>query len=62
VTDEDASNFACNAVCLDHEIILYRASSELKGTLKGYNFNVTEIDVSEFMKSGGSCKCMTLEI
>ncbi len=62
VSDEDALNFACNAVCLDHEIILYRASSELKATLKGYNFSITEIDVSEFMKSGGSCKCMTLEI
>lgn len=62
VSDEDASNFACNAICLDHEIILYRASSELKASLKRYNFSVIEIDVSEFMKSGGSCKCMTLEI
>lgn len=62
VSDEDALNFACNAVCLDHEVILYRASAELKTRLKGYNFSVIEIDVSEFMKSGGSCKCMTLEI
>jgi N-dimethylarginine dimethylaminohydrolase len=62
VSDGDATNFACNAVCLDHEIILYRASSELKAILNGYNFTVIEIDVSEFMKSGGSCKCMTLEI
>lgn len=62
VSDEDASNFACNAICLDHEIILYHASGELKAILKRYNFNVIEIDVSEFMKSGGSCKCMTLEI
>ena len=62
VSDEDALNFACNAVCLDHQVILYRASSELKATLKRYNFTVVEIDVSEFMKSGGSCKCMTLEI
>jgi N-dimethylarginine dimethylaminohydrolase len=62
VSDEDARNFACNAVCLDHQIVLYRASAELKATLNGYNFSVTEIDVSEFMKSGGSCKCMTLEI
>jgi len=62
VSDEDANNFACNAVCMDHEIILYRASSELKASLKRYNFTVIEIDVSEFMKSGGSCKCMTLEI
>ena len=62
VSDEDAINFACNAVCLDHEIILYRASSALKALLTSYNFSVIEIDVSEFMKSGGSCKCMTLEI
>ena len=62
VSDEDALNFACNAICLDHEVILYRASSELKATLKRYNFRVIEIDISEFMKSGGSCKCMTLEI
>ncbi|HUX89646.1 MAG TPA: arginine deiminase-related protein [Gallionellaceae bacterium] len=62
ISDEDANNFACNAVCLDHEIILYRASGELKATLQRYNFTVIEIDVSEFIKSGGSCKCMTLEI
>lgn len=62
ISDEDANNFACNAICIDHEVILYRASSELKATLKRYNFSVIEIDVSEFMKSGGSCKCMTLEI
>lgn len=62
VSDQDAIDFACNAVCLDHEIILYRASNELKAALKRYNFSVTEIDVSEFIKSGGSCKCMTLEI
>ena len=62
VSDEDALNFACNAICLDHQVILYRASTELKAALKRYNFTVIEIDVSEFMKSGGSCKCMTLEI
>ena len=62
VSDEDAINFACNAICLDHKVILYRASTELKAVLKRYNFTVIEIDVSEFMKSGGSCKCMTLEI
>jgi N-dimethylarginine dimethylaminohydrolase len=62
VSDEDACNFACNAICTDHEIILYRASSELQSTLRQLNFSVIEIDVSEFMKSGGSCKCMTLEI
>jgi len=62
ISDEDACNFACNAICTDHEIILYRASSELQSTLRQLNFSVVEIDVSEFMRSGGSCKCLTLEI
>lgn len=62
VSDQDALNFACNAVCIDQQIILNHASSELKAILKRYNFTVIEIDVSEFIKSGGSCKCMTLEI
>jgi len=62
VSNEDANFFSCNAVCLDHEIILNRATNELKTVLSGYNFNVIETDVSEFMKSGGSCKCLTLEI
>ena len=62
ISDEDANNFACNAICIGHDVFLYHASSALKSTLKRYNFSVIEIDVSEFMKSGGSCKCMTLEI
>ena len=62
ISEEDALNFACNAVCLDHDIVLYRASPTLQKQLYQCGFNVIEIDVSEFMKSGGSCKCMTLEI
>ena len=62
VSDEDAENFSCNAVCLEQEIILNRASDALKTRLTQLHFTVTEIDVSEFMKSGGSCRCMTLEL
>lgn len=62
ISDEDACNFACNAICTDHEIILHRASSELQSTLRKLGYRVIEIDVSEFIKAGGSCKCMTLEI
>lgn len=62
VSDVDALHFACNAICLDHEIILYRATDKLKQVLHNAGFKVLEIDVSEFMKSGGSCKCLTLEI
>ena len=47
---------------IGNDIFLNRASDELKAALNKNNFNVIEIDVSEFMKAGGACKCLTLEI
>ena len=62
VPEEDAGNFACNAVAIGNTIILHKASAGLKGILGQRGFEVIETDMSEFLKSGGSCKCLTLEI
>ena len=62
VSGEDAADFSCNAVNIGRDVILYRASAALKAALARWNYNVIEVDVSEFMKSGGSCKCLTLEL
>ena len=62
VSETDAKNFACNAVAIDRSVIMHRASAELKLTLKQRGFEVIEADVSEFLKAGGACKCLTLEI
>jgi N-dimethylarginine dimethylaminohydrolase len=62
VSDEDAKNFACNAVAIDQAIIIHKASGELKDALVQHGLEVIETDVSEFLKSGGSCKCLTLQI
>jgi N-dimethylarginine dimethylaminohydrolase len=62
VSEADANNFACNAVAIDQTIIMHKASAGLKAALAQRSFDVIETDVSEFHKSGGSCKCMTLEI
>jgi N-dimethylarginine dimethylaminohydrolase len=62
ISDEDAYHFSCNAVNIGNDVILNRASDALKAELGKRNFNVIEIDVSEFMKAGGACKCMTLEL
>lgn len=62
VSDEDASQFACNAVSVGNDLVLHKASEPLKMTLRGMGFNVIEVDVSEFMKAGGACKCLTLEL
>ncbi|MGA7750820.1 MAG: arginine deiminase-related protein [Gallionella sp.] len=62
VSDADANNFACNVVAIDQTIIMHRASAGLKTALAQRGYEVIEADVSEFIKSGGSCKCLTLEI
>ncbi len=58
----DANNFACNAINVCGDLILNKASEGLKRTLKKLNYNVIETDLTEFMKSGGSSKCLVLEL
>jgi len=62
VSDQDARNFACNAISLDGRILMNRISAELKSLLVKRGFEVIEAEVSEFIKAGGACKCLTLEI
>lgn len=62
VSHEDGRNFACNAISVGDDIILHKASAALKTALGERGYNVIEVDVSEFLKSGGACKCMTLEL
>jgi N-dimethylarginine dimethylaminohydrolase len=62
VDTEDAGNFACNAVNIDNKIIVNSASSHLKKDLSECGFEVTEVDLSEFLKAGGSAKCLTLKL
>ncbi|MEW6314554.1 MAG: arginine deiminase-related protein [Pseudomonadota bacterium] len=61
-TDADAHNFVCNAVNIGADVILHRASDALKAALYRHGCNVIELDMSEFMKAGGSCKCLTLAL
>lgn len=62
VSDTDAKNFVCNAISIDQHLILHKASAELKSALSKRGFEIVEADVSEFLKAGGACKCLTLEI
>jgi N-dimethylarginine dimethylaminohydrolase len=62
VSAQDARNFACNAISVGQTIILPKVSAETKSTLVKRGFEVIETDVSEFIKAGGACKCLTLEI
>ena len=62
VSEEDGRNFACNAVAIGQSIIMNKASAGLEAELAQRDLEVIETDVSEFLKAGGSCKCLILEI
>ena len=49
-------------VNIGDEIILNRASGDLEARLRTAGFNVTQVNMSEFMRSGGSTRCLTLRV
>jgi N-dimethylarginine dimethylaminohydrolase len=58
----DAGNFACNAVNVGDMVFLNEASDALKARLMLAGFKVREVNLSEFLKAGGSAKCLTLKL
>ena len=62
VGEEDALRFACNAVNVGEQIVLNQIRAPLRATLASRGFTVTEVALSEFMKSGGAAKCLCLRV
>jgi len=62
VTEEEASNFACNSLSIGNTVIMQIGNDRLVRILKDRGLVVIEIDMSEFMKSGGNCRCLALEV
>ncbi len=62
ISEADAVNFACNAVNIDHIIVMNKASEELKARLAEAGFHVIETPLNEFLKAGGAAKCLTLRV
>lgn len=61
-TEEEALGFCCNAVNIDKAVIMNNTTDRLKNKLKEKGFDTYEVDLSEFMKAGGSAKCLTLKL
>lgn len=62
VCEADALQFACNAVELDGRIILNGASDALQARLRAAGFAPVLTPLSEFLKAGGTAKCLTLKL
>ncbi len=62
VAEDDALAFACNAVNIDRIVVVNRASPAFVKALAQKGFDVVQTPLSEFMKAGGSAKCLTLRL
>lgn len=58
----EAARFACNAVVVGKHVVLNTGCPQLEQALfdRGYTPHATELD--EFIKAGGSAKCLTLRL
>ena len=62
VRAEEAADFSCNAVVVGRTVILNQGAPRLAGELRRMGFATRPLEFSEFIKSGGSAKCLTLRI
>jgi N-dimethylarginine dimethylaminohydrolase len=62
IGEDDALAFACNAVNFGATVVVNRATPGFVQALAKRGFEVIQTPLSEFMKAGGSAKCLTLRL
>lgn len=60
LTDEEARLFCANALCVGKTLLMNRATPRLAALLGERGFSIQETPLTEFIKAGGSAKCLTL--
>lgn len=62
VTDADAARFGCNAVSIGKNVVASAGCTKLVHDLTDAGLQVHTVNLSEYLKSGGSAKCLTLRL
>jgi N-dimethylarginine dimethylaminohydrolase len=62
VSAEEAVSFSCNAVVVGRSVVLNEGAPKLARTLQDRGFSICPRPFSEFIKAGGSAKCLTLRL
>ncbi|HUY31764.1 MAG TPA: arginine deiminase-related protein [Pirellulales bacterium] len=62
VCDDEARRFACNAVVVGRAVVTNTACPRLQRELRRRGFEPRETPLDEFVKAGGSAKCLTLRL
>lgn len=59
---EEAQRFACNAVVVGNHVVLNTGCPELERNLSNHGYTPHATELGEFIKAGGSAKCLTLRL
>ena len=62
VEDAEAKRFGCNAVVVGKDVVLNTGCPKLAADLKTLGYTTHETPLDEFLKAGGSAKCLTLRL
>ena len=60
VAPEEALHFSCNAVVIDRDIVLPEGAPQLVSRLQERGYRCHPLSMTEFIKAGGACKCLTM--
>lgn len=62
VNDSEATQFACNAVVVGKHVVMNTGCPDLEAALQARGYQTHATPLNEFLKSGGSAKCLTLRL
>jgi N-dimethylarginine dimethylaminohydrolase len=62
VVENEAHRFGCNAVVVGKTVVHNSRCPQLAATLEKAGYRSIEVELDEFLKAGGSAKCLTLRL
>jgi N-dimethylarginine dimethylaminohydrolase len=62
VVEPEAKRFACNSVVIDKHIVVPSGCLQISESLKKLGLTVHICEIDEYIKAGGACKCLIMQI
>jgi N-dimethylarginine dimethylaminohydrolase len=62
VEEAEATRFGCNAVVVGKTVVTNTGCEALAASLRGLGYQTRSTELDEFIKAGGSAKCLTLRL
>jgi N-dimethylarginine dimethylaminohydrolase len=62
VRGDEAMRFGCNAVVVGKTVVVNAGCEALAAGLREWGYTPVAVELDEFLKSGGSAKCLTLRL